>query len=255
MSYEDFDRRMSYADKLLREKAARERMKVVMTEVAEYPTLPPTTASDKYTGWGPISPEDAKRIMQDLTEKTLIEVDRNAGLTQTGAEMETEVGRQIYVRRGDALRIFGKTLVPEHRRDVVRGIYEGREYEADALIIMHGGWWKETGRAPATDTSKAIPANGRDLLKQFTAKVLEQGQYDDLEKIATPKPGEQFDMNQLAVAAVLTLNKAVDVIEDLQRRVDELEARETVERAAPPSEPAFQLRKLGDEYGDVRKTG
>lgn len=80
-------------------------------------------------------------------------------------------------------------------------------------------------------------------LKNFTQQQLETGQFEELERIETPQPGAQFDMNLLAVSAVLTLNKAIEVIAALEKRIEVLELN-------PPSVPEseFTLAKLSDGY-------
>ena len=122
---------------------------------------------------------------------------------------------------------------------------DGCRYEStQSGLIGHPQWWKKVDAA-------ATPAKQEESMKNFTEKQLTDGQYETLERIETPKPGEQFDMNKLAVAAVLTINAAVAIIHDMQRKIAQLEA--LVESAPVETEDAaeFSLPKLGDKYSDV----
>jgi hypothetical protein len=157
--------------------------------------------------------------------------------------------RQVYVRKGEATKFFSDVAAWAGRDEYI-GRYKGVRYKADGIVAREGGWWKEMSeRESSLQTATPIE------MKKFTEKQLKQGQYDDLEKIQTPKPGEQFDMNQLAVAAVLTLNKMVDVIAEQAAKITELEERLLAQRVEPPVvEAPFRLKKLGDNYEDVRES-
>lgn len=170
-----------------------------------------------------------------------------SGFEQQSAETGV---RQIYVRAGDMKAVFKNIRVYPHR-DLIGGDRNGIEYLADAFIAQNGGWWVEADPAQATPETTA---RGTIPMKDFTEKILLQGQYDELERVTTPKPREQFDLNRLAVACVLTLNKAVEVIAEMQERIEALEQEREAQRAIP-AEPAFRLNKIGDSYDDVRKVG
>jgi hypothetical protein len=164
--------------------------------------------------------------------------------------------KQVYVQAKDVHKIF-KDVEYTPGRYRVRATYKGSVFEADAYTMSNGGWWTIISGSEDRRRGRAIPTNGDDLMKKFTDKVLLQGQYDDLEKIKTPSPGEQFDMNQLAVAAVLTLNKMVEVINEQSEKIAELEGLIIAQQSQPPAsaEPAFKLTKIGDSYEDVRAVG
>jgi hypothetical protein len=132
--------------------------------------------------------------------------------------------------------------------DIVRMHEEAKVWTLHHVLGYY--WWT----LDSNNSQMPIPSNGSSTtLKQFTERVLRQGQYDELEKIKTPKPGEQFDMNQLAVAGVLTINKAVEIILELMERVTALEeaAVQAASQQVPANEP-FKLKKIGDSYTDVR---
>lgn len=165
----------------------------------------------------------------------------------TGDERLVNNVRQLFVRKGEAKRILKNLALVPHR-DSVYGFYNGRVFEADSLTANEGGWWSERDAPPAN-------TNG-DFMKAFTMEELEAGQYSSLAKIETPKPGEQFDMNQLAVAAVLTLNRAIDTIQEMQEKIDELESAlaANAARTQTLTEPGFKLSKIGDSYEDVKRS-
>lgn len=88
-------------------------------------------------------------------------------------------------------------------------------------------------------------------MRAFTSDELNAGEYAILERIQTPRPGEVFDMNQLAVAAVLTMNTMIAQFVSMEERIRALEAAKTprVKRQKVAGEdPPFKLTKLADEY-------
>ncbi len=94
-------------------------------------------------------------------------------------------------------------------------------------------------------------------MRPFTEEELSGGEFANITRIETPQPGDIFDMNKLAVAAVLTLNTMMREFAVLQEKVEglELELSEFVRGAVqspPPSkepkEKPFKLQTLSKEY-------
>ena len=91
-------------------------------------------------------------------------------------------------------------------------------------------------------------------MKPFTVEELNAGEFPLLERIETPQVGGQFDMNQLAVAAVLTLNTMIrelaerdNRIQQLTERLDALERNQSVSYGTAERE-GFVLQTLSDGY-------
>jgi hypothetical protein len=124
---------------------------------------------------------------------------------------------------------------------------DGCWYESQYADISRDQWWRKI------EGSEHYPAKPEDVMKNFTEKQLADGQFETLERIETPQPGAAFDMNKLAVSAVLTLNTAVQIIQDLQARIDKLEALARAQPAESEEVAEFSLPKLGDGYKDVTK--
>lgn len=79
-------------------------------------------------------------------------------------------------------------------------------------------------------------------LRPFTMEELADGHAHDDRPVTVPLPGNQFDATEMLVDAVLVLNR-------LQQRVEELEAKRPNGNTAPAKkDTTLQLPKLSGEY-------